>query len=120
MSAKRSTKNQPDTSSVNERTSELSMNVSIVLGRTRAPISLLLNLAEGSLLELQKKSKTADQVEVQGLSFLERTGGKRGVGGRYPIVDVRVNGKSFAEGEVVTIGEAFGVRLTEILNRDLE
>ena len=58
--------------------------------------------------------------KVQGLTFLERTGGKRGVGGRYPIVDVRVNGKPFAEGEVVTIGEAYGVRLTDILNHDLE
>ena len=30
-------------------------------------------------------------------------------------VDIRLNGKLFAHGEVVTVSENFGVRLTEIL-----
>jgi flagellar motor switch protein FliN/FliY len=33
-------------------------------------------------------------------------------------VEVKLNGKSFARGEVVTVAENFGVRLTEILAGD--
>ena len=120
MSAKKNTGKQPESPVAAQKTSGLSMDVSVILGRTRAPISSLLNLTEGSLIQLNRKDRTADEVTLQGLSFQERTGGRKGVGGRYPIVDVRVNGKPFAEGEVITIGEAFGVRLTEILNRDLD
>jgi hypothetical protein len=31
-------------------------------------------------------------------------------------VDVLVNGRIFARGEVVTVSESFGVRITELLN----
>ena len=31
-------------------------------------------------------------------------------------VDVRVNGELFARGEVVTVSENFGVRVTELVN----
>jgi flagellar motor switch protein FliN len=68
---------------------DVDLSVSIELGRTEEPISTVLEWTEGSLIELTKVSGDA--------------------------VDVLVNGKIFARGEVVTIAENFGVRLTEIL-----
>ena len=52
-------------------------------------VSTLLEWSEGSLIELDKVSGE--------------------------VVDVLINGKSYAEGEVVTIAENFGVRLTRIV-----
>ena len=74
------------------RIAEVDMDVSIEIGRKRVPIETLLEWREGSLLELDKMSGDA--------------------------VDVRVNGEPFAKGEVITITENFGVRLTEILKRE--
>jgi flagellar motor switch protein FliN/FliY len=75
------------------RMTGVSMEVAILLGRKRVPIETLLNWTEGSLIELKRKPAGA--------------------------VDVQINGQPFAQGEVVTIGENFGVRLTEVLNRDV-
>lgn len=67
------------------------MEVTIVLelGRHRLTLDEALDLGEHSLLELDK---TVGQP-----------------------IDVLVNGKLFARGEVVTVEEHFGVRLTEIV-----
>jgi flagellar motor switch protein FliN/FliY len=70
---------------------DVDLSVSIELGRAEESISTVLEWTEGSLIELSKVSGDA--------------------------VDVLVNGKMFARGEVVTIAENFGVRLTEILPR---
>ena len=70
---------------------DVSLSVTIELGRTDEPISTVLEWTEGSLIELSKVSGDA--------------------------VDVLVNGQPYAMGEVVTIAENFGVRLTEILPR---
>ncbi|MBO5620828.1 MAG: FliM/FliN family flagellar motor switch protein, partial [Butyrivibrio sp.] len=59
------------------------------LGRTAKPISDILDFAPGTLIELDK------------------------VAGEP--VDVLVNGKFVAKGEVVVIEESFGVRVTEIV-----
>lgn len=67
----------------------VSLSMIIELGRTEVAISALLEWSEGSLIELDRVSGEA--------------------------VDVYINGKPFARGEVVTIAENFGVRLTEIL-----
>lgn len=67
----------------------VSLSIIIELGRTETSIDNLLEWSEGSLIELDKVSGEA--------------------------VDVYINGKPFAQGEVVTIAENFGVRLTEIL-----
>ena len=67
----------------------VSLSIMIELGRTAVAISELLEWSEGSLIELDRVSGEA--------------------------VDVYINGKPFARGEVVTIAENFGVRLTEIL-----
>ncbi|MDP6778808.1 MAG: FliM/FliN family flagellar motor switch protein [Candidatus Latescibacteria bacterium] len=71
---------------------QLQVDLSVELGRTRVPIETLLNWREGSLLELHKESGDA--------------------------ADVRVNGEPFAKGEVVAVNENFGVRLVEILHAE--
>ena len=68
------------------------VEVSIELGRTRLPINTLLGWVEGSVLEL---SRTTDQP-----------------------VDVKVDGEPFAEGEVVAVGEHYGVRILKLVNED--
>jgi len=67
---------------------DMKLSVSIELGRTKESISTVLEWTEGSLIELSKVSGDA--------------------------VDVLINGKAFAKGEVVTIAENFGVRITEL------
>lgn len=71
----------------NNRADEVKMDVAVVLGRTRERIENMLSWTEGSLIELHKRSGS--------------------------LVDVEVNGTHFAKGEVVSVGENFGVRITE-------
>ena len=65
--------------------------VQIELGRTRTTLAEALSLGEQSLIELDRQ-----------------------VG---DLVDIRVNGKLLARGEVVTVSEYFGVRITEIVDQ---
>jgi len=69
---------------------EVQMPLTVELGRTRKYIKEILGLGEGSILELDKNAGDA--------------------------VDLMVNGKMIARGEVVVIDENFGVRVTEIVN----
>lgn len=71
------------------RLMDVNLNVSIELGRTRETLENVMNLGEQSLVELDKQ--VGDPV------------------------DILVNGKLFARGEVVTVSENFGVRITEIM-----
>ncbi len=71
------------------RLMDIKLSIIIELGRTEVPISTVLSWSEGSLIELDRVSGEA--------------------------VDVYINEKPFASGEVVTIAENFGVRITEIL-----
>ncbi|MDR2734553.1 MAG: flagellar motor switch protein FliN [Spirochaetota bacterium] len=66
------------------------MQLSVELGRTKKKISEILSFGEGSILELDKLAGEP--------------------------VDVLVNGKLIAKGEVVVIDENFGVRVTEIVS----
>jgi flagellar motor switch protein FliN/FliY len=66
------------------------MQLSVELGRTRKKISEILSFGEGSILELDKLAGEP--------------------------VDVLVNGKLIAKGQVVVIDENFGVRVTEIVS----
>lgn len=70
------------------RVLDVRLSVSIELGTTFQDISTILHWTEGSLIELEKVSGEP--------------------------VDVIVNRKPYARGEVVVIAENFGVRLTEI------
>ncbi len=66
------------------------LEVSVRLGEAQRTIGQLLNLTVGTVIELDKMID--DPVELV------------------------VNGKPFAEGEVITVGETFGVRLKNIIN----
>ncbi len=68
---------------------DVSLEVSVELGRTKKKIREILEFGEGSIVELDKL-----------------------VG--EPI-DILVNGKFIASGEVVVIDENFGIRVTNII-----
>jgi flagellar motor switch protein FliN/FliY len=69
---------------------DIPVRVTVELGKTRKNISEVLAMTAGSVIELDKMAGEP--------------------------VDVLVNGKLIARGEVVVIDENFGVRVTEILN----
>jgi len=86
-----------DTSSKSQqRNLDLIMDVplefSVVLGKTKKTIQDILALGAGSVVEL---NKLADEA-----------------------LEVYVNGKLIAHGEVVVINENFGIRITQILSRE--
>ncbi len=69
---------------------DIPVRVTVELGRTRKNISDILNMTPGSVIELDKMAGEP--------------------------VDVLVNSKLIAKGEVVVIDENFGVRITEIVS----
>ena len=87
---------QPDANA--ESKSDINMDVildvpvtlSMEVGRTRVPIRNLLQLNQGSVVEL------------------ERVAGEP--------LDVFVNGTLIAHGEVVVVNEKFGIRLTDVIS----
>jgi flagellar motor switch protein FliN/FliY len=66
------------------------VGVRVELGRARMTISELMKLTPGALIELDRQA--------------------------HQPVDVLVGGKLVARGEVVTIGEQYGVRITSVVN----
>ncbi|MBT4101050.1 MAG: flagellar motor switch protein FliN [Gemmatimonadetes bacterium] len=80
---------QPSASLVDD----VDVTISVELGRSVLTLDSALDLSEQSVMELS-----------------------RNVGDP---VDVRLNGRLFARGEVVTVNENFGVRLTEIVANDV-
>lgn len=68
---------------------DIPVNLTVELGRTRIAIRDLLQLAHGSVVELD------------------------GLAGEP--MDVLVNGTLIAQGEVVVVNEKFGIRLTDII-----
>ena len=68
---------------------DVPLEVTVELGRTSKSISEILNFAPGTIIEL------------------DRIAGEP--------IDVLVNGKYVAKGEVVVIEESFSVRITEII-----
>jgi len=68
------------------------MELTVELGRARVPLRDLLDLAPGSVIEL------------------DRAAGAE--------VDVLVNGTLLAKGEVVVVDDEFGVRITEVIGAD--
>jgi len=69
---------------------DVPVTLSLEVGRTRMPIRNLLQLNQGSVVELE-----------------------RGAG--EPL-DVFVNGTLIAQGEVVVVNDRFGVRLTDVVS----
>lgn len=68
---------------------DIPVNLTVELGRTRISIRDLLQLAHGSVVELE------------------------GLAGEP--MEVLVNGTLIAQGEVVVVNEKFGIRLTDII-----
>ena len=71
---------------------DLTLPVSIELGRTSMTVQEILRLGRGSVIQL------------------ERLAGEP--------IDIYVGDRRFAEGEVVVLGEHFGVRVTRIINHN--
>ena len=71
------------------RLMDVNLSVTVELGRTKQTLEHVLNLGEQSLVELDKQ--VGDPI------------------------DILVNGKIFARGEVVTVSENFGGRITELV-----
>ena len=71
---------------------DLDLPVSVELGRIQMMVKEILELGPGALIELNKFSGEP--------------------------VDIYVNDKKFAEGEVVVIDQNFGVRLTALIGPD--
>ncbi len=69
---------------------DVPLEISVVLGRTKKTIQEILDLGTGALIELDKLTEEP--------------------------VEILVNGKKVALGEVVVIDENFGVRITDIVN----
>jgi len=74
--------------------SDIELELCVEIGRARLPLRQLLALTPGSVVEL------------------DRALGEP--------VDVLVNGKLVARGQIVTIGEEFGVRLSEIVDPSID
>ena len=68
---------------------DIPVQLTVELGRTRIPIKNILQLAQGSVVELE------------------------GLAGEP--MDVLVNGCLIAQGEVVVVNDKFGIRLTDIV-----
>ncbi|NFE94154.1 flagellar motor switch phosphatase FliY [Clostridium botulinum] len=69
---------------------DVPLDISVVLGRTKKSIKDILSLSTGSLIELDKLAEEP--------------------------VEILVNGKKIAYGEVVVVDENFGVRITSIVS----
>lgn len=71
---------------------DVPLEFSVVLGKTKKPIKDVLSFTNGSIVELNKLA--VDPLEIY------------------------VNGKLIAQGEVVVINENFGIRITNILSKE--
>ena len=67
---------------------DVPLDISVVIGRTKKSIKDVLNLGVGSVIEL---NKLADEP-----------------------LEILVNGKKIADGEVIVIDENFGIRIMNI------
>jgi flagellar motor switch protein FliN/FliY len=68
---------------------DITVEVTVEIGRTHIPIGSLLSLSKGSVIELDKVAGEA--------------------------VDIYVNEKLLGKGEIVVVNERLGVRMTEII-----
>jgi flagellar motor switch protein FliN/FliY len=83
-----------------------------MMGTTEVPIGMLLDLTLPVSIELGRTSMTVQEILRLGRGSviqLDRLAGEP--------IDIYVGDRRFAEGEVVVLGEHFGVRITRILAR---
>jgi len=69
---------------------DVPVSVSVVVGRTRLPLGEVVDLGPGAVIELDKKSEEP--------------------------IDLCVNGKLIAHGEVVVVDDTYGIRITQIVD----
>ncbi len=84
-----SNKNQDSTAEDLEAIFDVPVRVSVVLGRTKMPISSLLNMNVGTVVELDRQVGEA--------------------------IDIHVNDRLVARGEIVLVEDKLGVTMTEII-----
>ena len=72
---------------------DLKLEVTVELGRTSVPLRQVLQLGDGSIIELEQLAGEP--------------------------VNLSVGGKLVAEGEVVVIGTSFGIKVTRIYHQEL-
>ncbi len=82
----------PKTAADLEQVLDVPVNVTAVLGKTRMEVSQLLKIAPGQLLELDRRVGEA--------------------------IDIYVNNRLVARGEVVVVEDKLGVTMTEIIKTD--
>jgi len=80
----------PDTSNL-DMLLDVNLKITVELGRTRLKFRDVLNLSNGSVVELSRQVSEP--------------------------VDILVNGALLASGEVVVVDDHFAVRITKLLNR---
>src|SRR5271155_2114359 len=71
---------------------DIPVNISVVLGKTSMQVSQLLKLGRGAVIELDRKVGEA--------------------------IDIYVNNRLIARGEVVVVDERLGITMTEIIKTD--
>ncbi|MEN3028167.1 MAG: flagellar motor switch protein FliN [Aquificaceae bacterium] len=71
---------------------DIPLRVEVVVGSTILTLGELLHLTPGSVVELEQKVETP--------------------------VDIKVNGKLVAKGEIVIVEDKFGVRIIDIITRE--
>jgi flagellar motor switch protein FliN/FliY len=74
-----------------EMLQDVSLEVTVELGRTRINLGEVMELGQGSVIELEKMAGEP--------------------------VDIRVNGVLMASGEVIVLDDVFGVRITRLVNK---
>jgi flagellar motor switch protein FliN/FliY len=97
-------------SASNARAPQLTDFEHTMLGSTEVPISMLLDLTLPVSIELGRTSMTVQEILRLGRGSviqLDRLAGEP--------IDIYVGDRRFAEGEVVVLGEHFGVRITRVL-----
>ena len=73
---------------------DLKLEVMVELGRTSIPLRQVIQLGEGSIIELEQLAGEP--------------------------VNLSVSGKIVAQGEVVVIGTSFGIKIVQIFAKDLQ
>jgi flagellar motor switch protein FliN/FliY len=71
---------------------EIPLRVSVEVGSTALKLSELMDLSEGSIVELDRQS--------------------------HELLDIMVNGTLVAKGEVVTVNGRFGIRVIDVIAAD--
>ena len=83
---------EKDLSKILDRIMDIPLNVEVVVGSAVMQIKELINLGPGSVVELDRETTEP--------------------------VDIKINGKLIAKGELVVVGERFGIRVTEIYSEE--